>query len=78
MSNIEIIAVSTSAELDRFIKLPMRLYAGDPAFVPPLVLERREALSPAKNPYFQHAEAQFWLARRDGRDVDVCLVSERC
>lgn len=69
MSRIEIIPVATPAELDRFIELPRRLYAGDPAFVAPLVLERREALSPAKNPYFQHAEAQFWLARRDGRDV---------
>jgi hypothetical protein len=69
MSAIEIIPVSTPAELDRFIKLPLRLYAGDPAFVAPLVLERQEALSPAKNPYFQHAEAQFWLARRGGRDV---------
>ena len=69
MSAIEIIPVSTPAELDRFIKLPLQLYAGDPAFVAPLVLERQEALSPAKNPYFQHAEVQFWLARRDGRDV---------
>ena len=69
MSAIEIIPVSTPAELDRFIKLPLRLYASDPAFVAPLVLERQEALSPAKNPYFQHAEVQFWLARRDGRDV---------
>jgi hypothetical protein len=67
--HIEIIPVSTSSELDRFITLPGRLYASDPAYVAPLVLERREALSPAKNPYFQHAETQFWLARRDGRDV---------
>jgi hypothetical protein len=69
MNKIDIIAVASPAELDRFIKLPALLYANDPAFVPPLVLERREALSPAKNPYFQHAETQFWLARRDGRDV---------
>jgi hypothetical protein len=69
MSSIEIIPVVTSAELDRFILLPSRLYAGDPAFVAPLVMERREALSPTKNPYFQHAETQFWLARRGGRDV---------
>ena len=66
---IEIIPVNTPAELDRFITLPSQLYAKDPAFVAPLVLERQEALSPAKNPYFQHAETQFWLARRDGRDV---------
>jgi len=69
MSNIEIIAVSTPAELDRFIELPVRLYQSDANYVAPLMLERREALSPAKNPYFQHATTQFWLARRDGRDV---------
>ena len=67
MSTIDIIAVSTPAELDRFIELPVRLYKADANYVPPLMLERREALSPAKNPYFQHATTQFWLARRDGR-----------
>ena len=69
MSGVEVIAVSTPAEMDRFIKLPYALYAADPNFVPPLLLEREEALSPKKNPYFQHAEAKFWLARRGGRDV---------
>ncbi|NUZ05227.1 dATP pyrophosphohydrolase [Piscinibacter koreensis] len=69
MANLEIIPVSTSAELDRFIALPARLHAGDPHFVTPLQQERRDALSPKKNPFFAHAEVQFWLARRDGRDV---------
>ncbi|MCE9660988.1 MAG: dATP pyrophosphohydrolase [Burkholderiales bacterium] len=68
-SSVEVIAVNTPAEMDRFIGLPARLQAGDPNFVPPLLLERSEALSPKKNPFFQHAEAKFWLARRDGRDV---------
>ena len=69
MGGIEILPVGSPAELDRFIKLPARLYAGDPAFVAPLVMERREALSPSKNPYFAHAETQFWLARRDRKSV---------
>jgi len=69
MSGVEVIAASTPAEMGRFIRLPAALYGSDPNFVPPLLLEREEALSPKKNPYFQHAEAKFWLARRDGRDV---------
>jgi hypothetical protein len=69
MSTVEVIPVSTPAELDRFIELPARLHAGDTSFVTPLLLERQEALSPRKNPYFEHAETQFWLARREGRDV---------
>jgi RimJ/RimL family protein N-acetyltransferase len=37
--------------------------------VPPLVIERRDALRRDKNPYFRHGTAQYWLARRDGRLV---------
>lgn len=69
MTTLDIVPVRTPAELDRFIQLPSRIHARDPHFVPPLMMERREALSPRKNPYFAHAETQFWLARKDGRDV---------
>lgn len=69
MSGISIVPVQGAAELKRFIRLPSRLYAGDPNFVPPLELERRDALTPGRNPYFEHAEAQLFLAVRDGRDV---------
>ena len=40
MSGVETIAVSTPAEMDRFIRLPAALYGADPNFVPPLLLER--------------------------------------
>ena len=66
---VEIVAVEGRALLDRFIRLPETLYAGDPCFIPPLHDERRDALSPGKNPFFAHAEAAFWLALRGGRDV---------
>jgi hypothetical protein len=69
MNTVEIVPVRTSAELTRFIQLPTRLHRNDPSYVTPLTMERRDALSPRKNPYFAHAETQFWLARRDGRDV---------
>ena len=66
---VEVIPVGSKAELERFIRLPMRLNAGDPNWIAPLMFERREALSPKHNPFFEHAEHQFWLARKDGRDV---------
>ncbi|MHB8527997.1 MAG: dATP pyrophosphohydrolase [Caulobacteraceae bacterium] len=66
---LEITPVAGSAGLERFIRLPMRLYAGDPNYIAPLLLERREALSAKHNPFFAHADAQFWLAVRAGRDV---------
>jgi hypothetical protein len=66
---IDIVPVTTAAELERFIRLPMRLNAGDPNYIAPLLMERREALSPKTNPFFAHADVQFWLAVREGRDV---------
>ena len=69
MMPLQIVPVVTPAELDRFIALSDRINAGDPNYVPPLRMERREALSPKKNPFFAHADVQLWLAIRDGRDV---------
>ncbi len=68
MSGIEIVPVEGRALLNRFIRLPGRLHRDDPNYVAPLHLERLDALT-AKNPFFSHAAVQFWLARRDGRDV---------
>ena len=69
MAAVEIVPVASPSELERFIAVPMRLNAADPNWIAPLMFERREALSAKHNPFFEHADAQFWLARKDGRDV---------
>jgi hypothetical protein len=66
---LTIAPVVTKADLKRFVRLPTAINAGDPSWVTPLDMERMEALSPATNPFFAHAEVQLWLASRDGRDV---------
>lgn len=66
---IDIIPVRSKSEMERFIHLAPALYKGLPHYIAPLHLERREALSPKHNPLFQHMDAEFWLACRNGRDV---------
>ena len=61
--------MTNNKELERFVRVPMRLNARDKAYVAPLIMERMEALTPKTNPFFQHAEVQLWLAVKDGRDV---------
>ncbi len=68
-SGVGIEVVRGRAGLERFIRLPERLYRGDPSYVPPLRQERRDALTPGRNPFFEHAEAAFWIATRGGQDV---------
>ncbi len=56
-------------DLTRFIKLPFRLHGNSEQWVPPLIFERRAFLDKSKNPFFEHAEAEYLLAMRDGRPV---------
>ena len=62
-------AGETAGGREAFIRVPWPIYRDDPAWVPPLLMERRDHLNPKKNPFFQNAEARFWLALRDGRPV---------
>jgi len=64
---LEIKPVRSRRELDAFIKLPFRLYAGEEYWVPPIIADRRRFLDRAKNPFFEHGEAEYFLAWRDGR-----------
>lgn len=61
--------VASRADRESFIDLAYRLNADDPNWVPPLKDEVRGLIAPAKNPWFEHAEAAFFLAERGGRAV---------
>ena len=66
---LDVTPVETRRQTDEFIRLPGRLSAADPNWIEPLWFERRDFLSPRKNPFFKHAEVALWLAWRDGRAV---------
>lgn len=66
---VVITPVSGKAEREAFVDLAYRINADDPNWVPPLRMEALELVDPAKNPFFGHADVQFFLARRDGRVV---------
>ena len=63
---IEVIEVESKKDLDDFIKFPFNLYSKDPNYVPPLIREVRTNFSDG-NPFFLHATARFFLARKDGK-----------
>ena len=69
MSYIKIELVKTKEDLKRFIAVANKPYIDDPNYVIPLMLERLEALQAKTNPYFEHAEVQYFIATLDGEDV---------
>jgi len=66
---IKIIPVKTKKELHNFIKLPFTLYKNDPNWIPPLIMDMKAKFNPQKNPYFEHSEAQAFIAKKDSRIV---------
>lgn len=64
---IVITPVSGKGDLKAFVDLPWTIYAHDPAWVPPLKSEVYGLITPGKNPWFEHGEAQYFLARRGGK-----------
>jgi hypothetical protein len=61
--------VKSGSDLDRFLKLPFRLYRDDPNWVPPLISDLKNTLTPGRNPFWNHAERELFLAMRDGTAV---------
>ena len=64
----EVSAVTGLGDLRRFVELPFRLHTGTP-WIPPLKLERYQFLTRKLSAFFSHGEAEYFLARRDGRVV---------
>ncbi len=66
---VEVRPVESRSDLKRFVKLPAALYRNEPSWVPPLIIERMQFLDKRKNPFFEHAEAEYFIAYRDGEPV---------
>ena len=66
---VQIKEVTNLKELKSFILFPFALYRGNPFWVPALTFDELNTLRKDKNPAFEHCEARYWLAYRDGRIV---------
>ena len=66
---ITIRPVASKADKKAYIELAYRLNLSDPNWIPPLKDEVNGLITPGKNPWFEHAEAQLFLALRGGRVV---------
>ncbi|MCP3870743.1 MAG: GNAT family N-acetyltransferase [Gammaproteobacteria bacterium] len=68
-SSIEVRPVRNRADKKAFVKVLWSLYQDDPNWVPPLIMERMDAIDESKNPFFQHAEVRLWIAYRNNQPV---------
>lgn len=69
--SVTIERVDSDRQLHEFIKLPWKVYQNDPNWVPWLYFERLDFFNKQKNPFFEHAEVDYFLARRNGDVVGI-------
>ncbi len=74
MLSIEKVDLSNRSQVNRFIELAFRIYKGCPYWVPPFYSDMKTMLNPQKHPFYEHSEAEFYLAVRDGQDVGRLAV----
>ncbi len=71
---IEILPVTNQTQLKQFVTFPFQLYKNNPYWVPPLIKDELETLDKTKNPVFKNAEADYFLAKKNGKIVGRIAV----
>jgi hypothetical protein len=69
MLNVDKIDTNDKGLVKRFVRIPYRLYENHPQWVPPILMDAETQLNRKKHPFFEHSDADFFIATRDGRDV---------
>ena len=69
MLRVEKIDTNDKASVKRFVRIPYRLYENHPQWVPPILSEAEAQLNKSKHPFYEHSDADFFIASIDGRDV---------
>ncbi len=65
---LKIIEVVTKKQRKEFVEFPLRLYKGNPWFVPPLYADEMTIFTP-KNVYYKTCDSCFFLAQKEGKTV---------
>jgi hypothetical protein len=73
---IELVDTRSRQDVRRFVDLPFRLYRDCPQWVPPLLDDLKLQLNRTKYPFYQHSDADFFVAARGEQVVGRIAVLE--
>ncbi len=75
-STLEVRPAESAADRRAFIQFPWKVMENDPAWVPPLVMDRKDFLDRKKHPFYLHGDSQLFLAWRGGETVGRIMASD--
>lgn len=75
MISVELVDNKNKNQVNEFINLPWKIYAGYKQWVPPIISDVKVIINRKKHPFFEHSEGDFFLARKDGEVVGrICVA----
>jgi hypothetical protein len=78
MVKIEKIDTEIKSHVKRFYRIPFSLYKDTPQWVPPLYSDIASALNKKTYPFYEHSDADFFIATRNGTDVGrIAAIEQR-
>lgn len=75
MIEIQKLNTDNRRDVQDFIQFPFDLYRNDPNWIPPFRNDVAMMMNRKKHPFYEYGEADFFLARRDGRIIGRIAVS---
>jgi GNAT superfamily N-acetyltransferase len=76
MLSIHPVDLNDKSQVNRFIQIPFNINAGNPNWVPPIIMDVKTQLNKKKHPYYEHSDGDFFMATQDGRQVGRIAVFE--
>ena len=69
MISIEKVDTRSKKEVNEFVNFPFKVYEGVEEWVPPILADIKTMLNQDEHPFYEHSEAEFFVARQNGEMV---------
>ncbi len=69
MVSIEQVDTTDKRKVQQFIHFPFSIYEANPNWVPPILIDLETAMNSDKHPFYEHSQAEFFLALDDEQVV---------
>ncbi len=78
MISIEKIDTTSKKQVNEFVEFPFKIYKGVKEWVPPILADIKTMLNRNKHPFYEHSDAEFFIARQNGEMMGrIALIENK-
>jgi hypothetical protein len=76
MVTVDKIDINSKSQVNDFVMFHYKLYKNCPQWVPPFIDDIKTMMNPNKHPFYEHSDAEFFVARHNGEIVGRIAAME--